>query len=385
MNNNITPPEWEHALRAYIRASAPALSEADRDRTRAIIRTYARFHPIRTAHEKPGVRKYLFALISGLVIVSLCAGTVSAAEHALPGDLLYPLKVNVNEEVRLALATTPEKKAEMALLRAERRVAEATEIEARGIADERVREAAENRLDSHIALAETIVIEAEALETKDEESRERVPDDREQRLLALLRAHESRVSRGEIGGSPEPEASLAQVVMTEEPSADVTASSVAPAAEHARAALMSEFASSSPETVRVIPKESRETQKAKSGREKTSGRHAEERVLQRQREAAEKRIGALAKLIERLERRGIATDGTEVLATAKDALGKGVQALEEGRSTDAAVFFNRALRTAIDGQENSYRLRNEAQESVRPFEDSSGGARERQKEDQEHD
>lgn len=47
------------------------------------------------------------------------------AERAVPGDVLYPIKVNFNEEIRASLATSPYEKVEWETQRLERRIAEA--------------------------------------------------------------------------------------------------------------------------------------------------------------------------------------------------------------------------------------------------------------------
>jgi hypothetical protein len=64
-----------------------------------------------------------------LAILVLLGGGVSvAARSALPGHLLYPVKVNVNEEVRAALASSDEAKAKVDADRAEERLEEAEEV-----------------------------------------------------------------------------------------------------------------------------------------------------------------------------------------------------------------------------------------------------------------
>lgn len=74
--------------------------------------------------------RYAPAMAAVLVLV-LGGGSLSyAAEHALPGDALYPVKVYVNEEVRAAVAVTPEAKATWNTERAERRIAEAETLAA---------------------------------------------------------------------------------------------------------------------------------------------------------------------------------------------------------------------------------------------------------------
>jgi hypothetical protein len=82
-------------------------------------------------------RKFVPSLV---VVLLLCAtGGVSAvAESALPGDSLYSLKVNVNEQVKGFVAVTPEAKARLAVETTERRLQEAVILSSQGkLTDER--------------------------------------------------------------------------------------------------------------------------------------------------------------------------------------------------------------------------------------------------------
>lgn len=76
-------------------------------------------------------RKFVPSLV---VVLLLCAtGGVSAfAENALPGDSLYLLKVNINEQVKGFAAVTPEAKARLAIETTERRLQEAVILSSQG-------------------------------------------------------------------------------------------------------------------------------------------------------------------------------------------------------------------------------------------------------------
>ena len=68
-----------------------------------------------------------------LMIAILVTGSVAAgAEGSLPGSPLYPIKVNINEEIRSAFAFTAEGKADWEASRALRRVEEAEGLAASG-------------------------------------------------------------------------------------------------------------------------------------------------------------------------------------------------------------------------------------------------------------
>jgi septum formation topological specificity factor MinE len=66
----------------------------------------------------------LFRALGGVAVLFLIITPV-LAERAVPGDVLYPIKVRVNEEVRSSLALSPYQKVEWETERLERRIAEA--------------------------------------------------------------------------------------------------------------------------------------------------------------------------------------------------------------------------------------------------------------------
>src|SRR3989344_7355021 len=68
-------------------------------------------------------------LAAALVIVLVISGgTAFAAEGTLPGDLLYPLKINFNEEVTSAVLSRVGGNAYWQITRAERRLEEAEQL-----------------------------------------------------------------------------------------------------------------------------------------------------------------------------------------------------------------------------------------------------------------
>ena len=91
-----------------------------------------------------------FALV---VVVLLGSTTAYAAQGALPGDLLYPVKVSVNEPVELVLAVTPSQKVQAEIRLAKRRVAEAQALDAEGRLDTTTTSRIEESFDRHAARA----------------------------------------------------------------------------------------------------------------------------------------------------------------------------------------------------------------------------------------
>ncbi len=71
-----------------------------------------------------------------LVIVS-GSGAAFAAEKAIPGDLLYSVKRNVNEPIKVSLASNTEERAKVHVELAERRLEEATQLAVSARLDEK--------------------------------------------------------------------------------------------------------------------------------------------------------------------------------------------------------------------------------------------------------
>jgi hypothetical protein len=71
-------------------------------------------------------------VVSLALILLVGAGTAFAAEGSLPGDLLYPIKVSVNEKVLTGIALSPKARAITEARLLERRLEEAAELGAKG-------------------------------------------------------------------------------------------------------------------------------------------------------------------------------------------------------------------------------------------------------------
>jgi len=99
-----------------------------------------------------------------LILVTALGSTAYAAEGALPGDLLYPVKVRVNERIAVALTRTPEANAETHVRLAERRLEEAEELTARGSMTAETTSELEERFEAHARTVEAVV---QTLEERD--------------------------------------------------------------------------------------------------------------------------------------------------------------------------------------------------------------------------
>ncbi len=91
----------------------------------------------KNSHRSFGLWLLTFKGITSIVVsvfIVTAVGSVSAsyaAESAVPGDLLYPVKIHVNESIRKRLATSPEAAASWEAEKAERRLKEAEALVAR--------------------------------------------------------------------------------------------------------------------------------------------------------------------------------------------------------------------------------------------------------------
>lgn len=132
------------------------------------------------------------AFVSPLAFVLILAlvggGTAYAAESAVPGDALYSIKVNVNEKITEALATSIETKAAAHAKFAERRLREAEVLAERGALTAKTKEEIEMRLDHHAEEIDIVVAEV---------GRENpgAAEELSSRLGSLLEAHSVLIER----------------------------------------------------------------------------------------------------------------------------------------------------------------------------------------------
>lgn len=104
----------------------------------------------------------LVPIMAALLISVVVGGGVSfAAENSLPGDLLYAIKININEEVRAALAVSNVAKADLEARLAERRIEEAEKLAERGELNEEKRAELESKLRNHAERAKEKIAKLE--------------------------------------------------------------------------------------------------------------------------------------------------------------------------------------------------------------------------------
>ncbi len=182
-------------LTEYIRKSAAqvALSESERERMKRVLSEYMAMKPMRNAPlERRAPLSYMFlsvysfskrsvaaVLIAGILFSG--AGVSFAAESALPGDALYPIKVDVNEPVVAAFSVSSESKTLWNAERAERRLEEAAKLAFDNKLTASVEDELLARFEAH---AEEAVSDVERLEEEDSSAAIDIASRFEDRLLA---------------------------------------------------------------------------------------------------------------------------------------------------------------------------------------------------------
>ncbi len=140
------------------------------------------------------VRAFAGALI---VVFLVSTGGISyAAEGALPGDLLYPIKISVNEEVRVALARSDVERAAVEAERAERRLEEAGKLASVG----KLSPGLEQEIAMRFEAQANVVAEKVAVLSETDAN---ASDEISERFEAALSAHEAVLDRLAFGGRTE--------------------------------------------------------------------------------------------------------------------------------------------------------------------------------------
>lgn len=101
----------------------------------------------------PFYRKSISYVATALIVSISSGGIAYAAEGSVPGDLLYPVKINVTEPIRDVIAITPKAKADWELEKTSRRLHEATVLATKDKLDQEKREDMEDRLEKQVVKA----------------------------------------------------------------------------------------------------------------------------------------------------------------------------------------------------------------------------------------
>ncbi len=168
-------PHFSRLTQDFIRPlKAIRLRDDAKTRIRADLSAFADLHAVEApVIEQRSSLSGLFArsrsMYAGALMLTLvvAGGTQAslAAEGAVPGDLLYPIKVSVNEPVAFVLSMSPVRKAELSARFASNRVDEAAKLAARDELDTERADELATRFDTHV---DTLAKETVALESKGE-------------------------------------------------------------------------------------------------------------------------------------------------------------------------------------------------------------------------
>lgn len=126
----------------FNKAEQIKLSTAEKEEMRAHLELFVERHPVRNRgfwrhilqKRSELITNILKPMAIALIIALIVSGSAAvAAENSLPGDILYPVKINVSEKVvNLAVAFSEEAQARWEARKAERRVEEAEKLAAEG-------------------------------------------------------------------------------------------------------------------------------------------------------------------------------------------------------------------------------------------------------------
>lgn len=157
----------DREIAAQIQAATKiTMDEETRERVRSHLLEYTKLRPMRvdsqSTQEQTPRNSFSWLMISyirpmpimaAVLIIAVSGSTVVAAEIALPGDVLYPIKVHVTEEIRASFAATPKARADWAMDRAERRLEEAATLALAGRLNDVARAEIDSNLDEHVRSA----------------------------------------------------------------------------------------------------------------------------------------------------------------------------------------------------------------------------------------
>ena len=144
----------------HTEAQKISLSTSEKDELRNKLERYIDFVPLRVAQRNPEKRvpmgffesllkRYAPAAL-GLTLIAGSTGVAYAAERAMPGEPLYAVKVNFNEEVVGAFTLGEKAKTDWEVRRAERRLEEAGRLARQGILTSEIQEQVVAKFAEHV-------------------------------------------------------------------------------------------------------------------------------------------------------------------------------------------------------------------------------------------
>ncbi len=178
------------------------LSSDEKSAMRGELLRYMEMHPVTFSQTIPSPffsiqsfrKKHMLPVLIAFGLVM--GGSVSfASENTLPGDILYAVKVYINEGVRGAVAVSPNAKAEWEVRLVERRLKEIEKIESNPNVSLKVKEVAHANLERYTERVNKHILKLE--ENEDSENAIVVSE----KFTKVLRAHEATINLKVLSGS----------------------------------------------------------------------------------------------------------------------------------------------------------------------------------------
>lgn len=179
-------------------SSIVSLLEEERNQIRESLLSYIDKTPAQSGGisfpqvRSPYTRWIVVAVVAGFIVAS--SGISYAASRSVPGDLLYPIKVGVNEKVMGYMAFSSKSKAEVQVDLAERRLEEAVKLQQGSDTDAQMWVDLRTNFNTHVATYESRV---EKLKEVDEVAAETI----DKKFKASLEEHSSVVAVLQIATS----------------------------------------------------------------------------------------------------------------------------------------------------------------------------------------
>lgn len=119
------------------------------------------------------VHRYAYYSIAFILTFGIIGGNIMyAAEKALPGDVLYPVKINVNEKVKSVVAITPKAKAELEEKKVVKRLDEVKALIEKDDFDDKKRETVEKELEKSVKVLK--INKEKKINKKDDDFKDRL-------------------------------------------------------------------------------------------------------------------------------------------------------------------------------------------------------------------
>ncbi len=163
------------------------LTDHERSVMRDHLLTYAREHPVGVL--SGWVSSFWHIPRGAVLVVAIMAvtGLTYAAEPSLPGDFLYPLKVDVTERVKGVLITSPVERAHYEIALVDKRLTEAETLAVQGKLDKKAVQVIEDKIDEH---TDTVKEHVETIKQEDKREAVNVAG----QLADSLAKHEATIS-----------------------------------------------------------------------------------------------------------------------------------------------------------------------------------------------